>query len=143
MDWSAILWFALLILFLMVESSTVSVVSIWFAAGSLVALVAGLFGAEFWLEAVLFLGVSVLTLAALRPMLKKFITPKLVKTNVDAVIGKTGIVTAAIDNLQNVGTVKLDGMEWSARSTDGNPVEKDRVVKVDRIEGVKVFVSAE
>ena len=143
MDWSAILWFALLILFLMVESSTVSVVSIWFAAGSLVALVAGLFGAEFWLEAVLFLGVSVLTLAALRPMLKKFITPKLVKTNVDAVIGKTGIVTAAIDNLQNVGTVKLDGMEWSARSTDGNPVEKDRVVKVDRIEGVKVFVSVE
>ena len=141
MNWMAICWFFLMVVFLAMESSTVSLVSIWFAAGSLVAMIAAVLGAEVWLQVVLFVIVSMALLASLRSVVRKFITPKLVKTNVDAVIGKTGAVLESIDTVKETGRVKLSGMEWSARSTENVKIEEDTLVKVDRVEGVKVFVS--
>ena len=141
MVWAAILWFILMVVFLAMESSTVSLVSIWFAAGSLVAMIAALLGAEVWLQIILFVAVSMLLLASLRSVVKKFIAPKIVKTNVDAVIGETGTVLEAIDNLKGTGHVKLGSLEWSARSTEGTPIAEGTIVKVDRVEGVKVFVT--
>ncbi|MBO5837338.1 MAG: NfeD family protein [Oscillospiraceae bacterium] len=141
MNWDAILWFVLMIVFLWMESSTVSLISIWFAAGSLAAMIAALFEAQLWLQAVLFVAVSVALLASLRTVVKKFITPNLVKTNVDAVVGSTGIVVEAIDNIQGVGQVKLGGMQWSARSTENVKIPENTLVTVDRVEGVKVFVT--
>ena len=110
-------------------------------AGSLAALIASLFNAPLWLQGVLFLAVSCLTLALLRPLFKKYITPKIVKTNIDTVIGTTGLVTASIDNVSAKGQVKLGAMDWTARSTSGEPISEGTLVRVDRIEGVKVFVS--
>ena len=136
-----ILWLGLMVLFLLVEANTVSVVSIWFAVGALVALVTSLAGAEIWLQAVLFFVVSAGLLAALRPVVRKYFKPKLTKTNVDAVIGSQGYVTAQIDNLSGKGQVKLGAMEWTARSTDGSIISEGTLVKVDRIEGVKAFVT--
>lgn len=141
MDWTAIPWFLLMLLFFWMEATTISLVSIWFAFGALAAIIASLCGAEFWLECVIFIGVAVLALAALRPVVKKFINPKLEKTNIDAIIGTTGRVLCPIDNRKETGRVKLGGMEWSARSTDGSPIEEETIVRVDRIEGAKVFVS--
>ena len=48
---------------------------------------------------------------------------------------------ASVDNIRGTGTVKLGGIEWSARSTDGTPIEEGKIVRVDRIEGVKAFVT--
>ena len=141
MNMSAIAWFVLMIVFLLVEASTVCVVSIWFAVGALSAMIASLLGGQLWLQVVLFLVISAALLAALRPITKKYFTPKLVKTNVDAVIGTTGIVLEPIDNVHSTGRVKLSGMEWTARSTNGEPIEKDTLIRVDRVEGVKVYVS--
>lgn len=141
MNWAAIIWFVLLVLFLFAEANTVSVVSVWFAIGALTAMVTSLLGGQLWLQVVLFFVVSAGLLLALRPIIKKHFTPKLVKTNVDSVIGQKGYTTAAIDNLSATGQVKLGGMYWSARSTSGEPISEGTLVKVDRIEGVKVFVS--
>ena len=138
---SAYFWLALLILFLVVEAQAITLVSVWFAAGALAALIARLFGAELWLQATLFLGVSCITLACLRPLLRKYFKPRLTKTNIDAIIGSQGYVTSDIDNLSANGKVKLGAMEWTARSTDGQIIEEGCLVQVDRIEGVKVFVS--
>lgn len=137
----AAVWFVALAVFLFIEAQTVSVVSMWFAAGSLAAMIAALCGGELWLQVLLFLAVSIVLLACLRPLVRKYFTPKLTKTNADSLIGTTGLVTEAIDNVQSVGRVKLGGMEWSARSTNGQPIEKDSLVQVDRLEGNKVFVS--
>lgn len=137
----AAVWFVALAVFLFIEAQTVSVVSLWFAAGSLAAMIAALCGSELWLQVLLFLVVSIVLLACLRPLVRKYFTPKLTKTNADSLIGTTGLVTEAIDNVQSVGRVKLGGMEWSARSTNGQPIEKDSLVQVDRLEGNKVFVS--
>ena len=141
MKFMAIVWFVLLVGFLMLESSTVAMVSIWFAAGSLCALILSLLDAQLWLQVVVFLAVSCALLAALRPFVRKFITPKIVKTNVDSVVGSTGLVTCAIDNLQAKGQVKLGGMEWTARSASGEPIAEDTLITVLKVEGAKVIVA--
>ena len=108
-------WLALLITFIFIEASTVSLVSSWFALGALVALIASALGAELWLQVTLFFAVSGVCLVLLRPILKKYFTPKLVKTNVDSVVGSKGYVTAAVDNMSATGQVKLGAMYWTAR----------------------------
>lgn len=142
MDWTMILWFALFLIFLIVEAACpIHLVSIWFAAGALVALIASFLGAPLWLEAALLLVVSGAMLALFWPFTKKFLNPKVEKTNVEALVGTRGYVTSDIDNLTAVGQVKLGAMEWTARSTSGHPIPKGTLVKVDRIEGVRAFVS--
>ena len=75
------------------------------------------------------------------PLAKKFLNPQVTATNVDSVIGSVGRVTVDIDNVEALGQVKLGGMEWSARSTSGEPIPAGIEVRVDRVEGVKVFVT--
>jgi len=120
MNPASILWFVLLVVFLVVEAACpIHLVSLWFAAGALVAAIISLLGGQLWLQVTAFLVVSVALLAALWPVVKKFIRPKITATNVDATVGSQGYVTAQVDNLNAQGQVKLNGMEWTARSTDG------------------------
>ena len=135
------IWLILAVVFLIVEASTVTMVSLWFAIGSLAALAVALLGGSWGLQAAVALAVSAAMLAALRPMVRKHFTPKLTKTNVDAVIGSRGYVTADIDNVSATGTVKLGAMEWTARSADGSAIPAGTLVRVERIEGVKAFVT--
>lgn len=135
-----IIWLALLIVFAITEGVTVALVSIWFMGGALAALIAALCGAELWVQVVLFFTVSILLLLCLRPLSKRLIKQKKVATNADSNIGKEAVVTERIDNLQGIGAVRISGVEWSARSADGSEIEKGAVVRVLRIEGVKVCV---
>ena len=133
------LWLALFVVFLIVEAGTVALVSIWFALGALAALVSCVLGAEMWLQITVFLVVSLVLLALLWKRVRSKLTTT--KTNVDSVIGAEGYVTEAIDNLSYTGRVKLGGITWAARSTSGAGIPVGTLVKVERIEGVKVFVS--
>ena len=141
MNWAAIMWLVLLVVFLMVEAATVGMVSAWFAVGSLAAMVTALLHGPVWLQTLLFVAVSTGLLLALRPLVRKYLSPNLTATNVDSVVGSTGIVTAAIDNATAVGQVKLGAMEWTARSTSGQLIPAGTLVKVDKIEGVKAYVT--
>ena len=134
-----LLWLALFVVFLIVEAGTVALVSIWFALGALAALVSCVLGAEMWLQITVFLVVSLVLLALLWKRVRSKLTTT--KTNVDSVIGAEGYVTEAIDNLSYTGRVKLGGVTWAARSTSGAGIPVGTLVKVERIEGVKVFVS--
>ena len=141
MNWAALLWLILMVVFLAAEGATVMVISLWFAAGALVSMIASLCGADFGLQVILFFGTSIALLLSLRTLVQKFFTPKLTRTNVDAIIGTQGTVVEDINNLEAVGRVKLGAMEWAARSTDGTPVKAGTHVTVDRVEGVKLFVT--
>ena len=141
MNWAAIMWLILLVVFLLAEAATVGVVSMWFALGALAAMVTALLHGPVWLQTVLFVVVSTGLLLALRPLVRKYLSPNLTATNVDSVVGSTGIVTAAIDNVSAAGQVKLGAMEWTARSTSGQPIPVGTLVKVDRMEGVKAYVT--
>ena len=135
------IWFGLLILFGILEAVTVSVVSIWFMAGSLAAILAALCGASLPVQIVLFLAVSVALLACLRPLVRKYVSPKITATNADRVIGKTAVVTESIDNIAAQRAVKVGGVVWTARSSGGKPIAAGAQVQVDRIEGVKLYVT--
>ena len=141
MNWAVIIWLVLLILFLIVEAAcAVHLVCLWFAVGALAALIASLLQAQLWVQITVFLAVSCVLLALLRPLVRKFLNPRIVKTNVDSIIGTVGKVTQTIDNLASAGQVKLGAMEWTARSHSGDVIPEGTLVRVERIEGVKVFV---
>ena len=141
MNWEAVFWLAAMVIFILAEASTVTLVSIWFAAGSLAAIVVALTGGGLGLQVTVFLMVAIVLLASLRGAVRKHFIPRLHKTNVDSVIGTVGVVTTAVNNVAALGRVTISGMEWTARSTTGASLPEGMKVRVDRIEGVKVFVS--
>ena len=135
-----ILWLVLLIVFSAAEAVTVGLTSIWFAAGALVALIAALLGWPLWVQLTLFLAVSLLCLLAVRPLARRHLNSRAEPTNADRVIGAEAQVTEDIDNIHGKGAVIIRGMTWSARSEGGGPIAAGAMVRVLRIEGVKVFV---
>ena len=142
MDLVALIWLGLVIVFLVVEAACpFHLVSVWFAVGALAALGVESLGGALWLQIAVFLLLSCVLLAALWPLTKRYLKPRISATNLDSVIGSAGLVTAAIDNVAASGRVKLGAMEWTARSTSGAVIEVGTKIRVDRIEGVKVFVS--
>ena len=137
----AIIWLVLMVICLVVEALTVSMVTLWFAAGAVVALLLSLLHLQVWVQVVVFFVVSIALLACMRPMFRRHVAPKLTPTNVDAIVGTRAVVTAEIDNVCAAGQVKLNGMDWSARSATGEIIPAGTQVRVERVEGVKLFVT--
>ena len=134
------IWLGAMILFGITEAATVSLVSLWFVGGALAAFLCAACGAQFWLQVAVFIVVSGILLACLRPFVKKVVQPKTEPTNSDRIVGKTAPVTETVDNLAGLGAVKIDGKEWSARSANGSTIEKGEIVTIEKIEGVKAIV---
>ncbi|MBR5294340.1 MAG: NfeD family protein [Oscillospiraceae bacterium] len=141
MNWEAIFWLAAMVIFIIAEATTVTLVSIWFAVGALGAILIALLGGGLTLQVTVFLALAIVLLIFLRGAVRKHFTPRITRTNVDSVIGATGIVVTPVNNIAALGQVQINGVEWSARSTDGSHIGAGTLVKVDKIEGVKVFVS--
>ena len=136
-----IYWLVAMIVFLVLEAVSPAVITLWFAAGSLAALFISLAGGAVWLQITVFLAVSGILLAVFRPVVRRYITPNITRTNVDSVIGLMCYVTSAIDNPSAAGQVKLSGMPWTARSVTGETIPEGTLVRVEHIEGVKLFVA--
>ena len=136
-----IIWLAAMVVLALLEAATTQLVTIWFALGSLVALIASLLHAPVWLQILLFVVVSAVTLVLTRPLVRKITSNKQVHTNADRVIGKEGVVLEDIRASEAAGLVKVDGAVWSARSADDSVIPAGSQVSVERIEGVKLIVS--
>ena len=136
----SIVWVVLMVVFLVVEAATAGLTCIWFAIGSLAALIAALFDAQLWLQIVWFLVISFVTLYFTRPLVKKYVNSRSQPTNADMVIGKEALVTEDIDNVEATGAVSVGGKVWTARSADGGRLKSGAVVSVLRIEGVTLIV---
>ena len=137
-----IVWTAAIILFAVVEAMTAGLMSIWFVAGALAALVAAFVGASLTVQVVLFLVVSAAALGMTRPILRKITTAPAVPTNADRVLGEVAKVTEKVDNENSTGAVYVDGKTWSARSTDDTVLPVGCRVRVESMQGVKLLVSA-
>ena len=133
-------WLALLVVFTVVEGLTVGLTSIWFAAGALGALICALVELNLWVQLAVFILVSALCLLAVRPVLQKHLNSNVEATNADRIIGSEAIVTEEINNLRAQGAVSIGGLTWSARSQHNQTISAGTLVRVLRIEGVKVFV---
>ncbi|HIZ55515.1 MAG TPA: NfeD family protein [Firmicutes bacterium] len=135
-----IIWVVAFIIFCIVEVSTVQLVSIWFAVGSLGAFLAALFQLPFWAQLLIFVLISGVLVLITRPLAKKLLSSKRIATNADRIIGLEGVVTESIHNGRAQGRVRVDGMSWSARSIDGVDISEGAEVIIRSIEGVKVIV---
>ena len=135
-----ILWVALMVVFAIVEAATVNLVSIWFVGGALTALIVQLLGGSIWLQLALFLVTAGVLLAGLRPFVRRYVAPRRTATNADMVLGREAFVLETVDNLHGTGSLKLDGKVWTARSATDAVLPEGMLVKVVKLEGVKLYV---
>ncbi len=136
----SIFWLVLAVVMGVLEASTAQLVSIWFAVGAVGGCVTSLITDKIWIQVVVALVVTVITLIATRPLAKRVINTKKTYTNSDRNIGKTAIVIADIDNIEAKGQVKVESTVWSAKSADDSVITKDTKVVVKAIEGAKLVV---
>lgn len=135
-------WLILLVVLVTGEAITVGLTFIWFAVGAMGGLLVAVLGGAVWLQVVVFLALSALTLVLVRPAAARLLTPGLSPTNADRVLSQIALVTEEIDNIAETGQVKLFGQVWTARSENGDVIPAQTRVRILRIEGVKVFVKA-
>ena len=135
-------WIAVIIAAVVVEVVSMQLLSIWFAIGGAAALITSFFTDSIAIQAVVFIAVSAAALVIIFPAVRKSLNKKSEKTNADRYIGKLAVVTEDISNINAKGQVKVDNQIWSARSDDGEELAVGTRVKVLRIEGVKLIVSA-
>lgn len=142
MNSTSVIWLLAVVVFIAIEAVTYQLVSIWFAGGCIASLIAVLINPDLSMTAQLTICVivSAILLIATRPIVKKAVNQKAEPTNVDALIGKTAVVTETIDNIAASGAAMLDGKEWTARSADNSVIEKDSRVTVEKIDGIKLIV---
>ncbi len=134
-------WLIAVIIFLGVEISTVTLTSIWFAAGALAAMLVAMFNGNLIVQAIAFLIVAFGLLYATKPWAKKFIDTKKVNTNADRAIGEEVRVVERVSNLDQTGKAIVHGMEWTVRTENDNIIiEQGELVRVLRIAGVKLIV---
>lgn len=136
-----IIWLAVFIIALIIEALSPELVSIWFAAGALISLIVSFIpGADWWIELIIFMSISITTLFCLRPIIKKFMKRNIVNSNIDELIHKKGKMIKGCDEL-NHGEVKINGVIWTACSSDEKTsIEKDAFVEVLSIDGNKLIV---
>lgn len=138
MNW--IFWLVLVIVLNFVEIATVSLVSIWFVASGIVAMILSFFIEDTAIITTIFILLGIFLLVISRPIVNKLRSKDNEKTNLDRIIGETAIVTEDIKK-NVVGEVKVDGKRWSAVSKE--KCLKGDTVKVLKIDGVKLIVEKE
>ena len=133
-------WLGVVVLAVIVEMSTVTLVSIWFLPSALVAMILAFCGVPLWIQILVFLVLSGLFLIFIMPLSKKLFGMKHVATNADSLIGEKAVVVENINNLEACGQVKVRGQIWTARTADGSVTyEKGEILNVIAIEGVKLI----
>lgn len=135
-----IFWIVFFIAALLLEAATFALVSIWFAAGALGALITTSLGGNLTLQLIVFTLVSGILLAFTRPMLKKLFPNKFIPTNSELEVGKTAVVTEDICNETGSGRVRVGGVNWAAVSADGSKISEGTVVTVTEVRSAKLAV---
>lgn len=134
------IWLMAVIAFIVLEAVTYQMVAVWFVAGAIGGMMASLVGTSFTVQIIVFLAVSVLFLALLRPVAMKRMNNQKLRTNSDGLVGKSVLITADVSNTLERGEGKLDGKVWSVRTESGEELKAGEVAEVKRIEGVKLIV---
>ena len=134
MGYKGYFWLIVIAVCIVIEASTLGLTTIWFAIGGLIAWLMYLLGLSLQIQIVVFLLVSIACLILTRPIAVEKLKVGKAKTNLDSLIGETGVVEATINNVRSQGYVKLRGQVWSARSIDDEVIERDELVVVEEID---------
>ena len=139
-----IIWLAVFVISIIAEAVTAELVSVFFCAGSMVALIVSFIpGVSWWIEIVLFVVISGASLLGLRPLMKKFLNKEKRATNVDEMIGKKGVMLKGCDE-RNPGEIKINGVIWTAVNlVDVEEIKENEKVIIVGIDGNKLIVKKE
>ena len=136
-----IVWLALLVLMIVIEAMGPALVSIWFAAGALVSLIISFIpGVPWWVEVIVFAVVSLVAILAIRPLSKRYFKRNTIRSNVDSLVGRKGVLSEEISPF-SAGTCKINDVLWTAIcQNDKETIAKDSIVEVVAISGNKLIV---
>ena len=139
-----IVWLGIFILAVIIEATTAELVSIFFAAGSIIALIISFIpGVQWWIQLIVFVVVSGVSLLGLRPLMNKFLKKEKRDTNIDEMIGKKGLMVKGCDEL-NHGEIKVNGVIWTAINEDeSEPINENEKVVIVAVRGNKLVVRKE
>lgn len=144
MEIEIIAWLIAFIVFVVIEMLTFQLMTVWFAVGSLVAMIAAMMSLAVEVQLTCFLIISFVLLLTIRPIAGKYIKGHFTKTNVDSLVGMTAKVTSQINNREGFGAAIVRGLEWTAVSEDDDVIiPVGTLVTVVRISGVKLVVKKE
>lgn len=134
-------WIIMLAFCVAMEAVTVSLVAIWFIPAALVAMVLSFFSVPWYWQWLAFVLIGLALVLATRPICRKFLSNRKPHTNADSAVGQKCLVTEEINNRQETGEVKLNGLKWSARAeNDETVIPVGTEVEVVEIKGVKLIV---
>ena len=137
-SFASLVWLVLLIAFAVVEGMTVALVSVWFAIGAAAALLVSVFTSSWLVQFAVFLIVSAVMLVLLRKYAKSRMMPAEAPTNAALNVGKTAEVIAAVTP-EVPGRVRLDGVDWQARSDAA--LAAGQLCRVLQVEGAALVVA--
>lgn len=134
-------WIAVFVVALLAEIFTEALVSIWFCVGSLITIgLSFIPNMPFWGEIIIFVSTSLLSFFILKPIFAKFLNRNKSSTNIDAIIGKKGVMTKTI-SFFDYGEVKVNGVLWTAAKRDnGEIINEGDGVEVVGVDGNKLIV---
>lgn len=133
------IWLGISIIAIIIEIITIDLVSIWFAAGSIIALLAALLGVGETIQIALFIIITVVCAVVVRPIAKKYMRGNVERTNFDRVIGKHGLITKTI-TADNKGEVKVMSTLWLATSIDNTTINEGEYCEILAVEGAHLVV---
>ena len=128
-------------IFFVIEIITIGFLFFWLGVSALIAMVSSFFISNIVIQTTIFVIASAILILATRPLVNKFFNSDSIKTNVEAIVGKTGVVTKNIKPINSTGQIKVDGETWSAVSEDEIDIEKGTQIVVKDIKGVKAIVT--
>lgn len=139
--WMWTIWLSLFVLMLIIEALGTDLVTIWFAIGSLFALIVSLIpGVSWWIELIIFLVISLATLCLLRPLVHRYMRREIQHSNIDTIVGKKGLLIKQIDLLHQ-GEVKINDVIWTAiASKENEKISVGSIVTVLAVSGNKLIV---
>ncbi len=137
---NAYFWIAAIIIFLIIEGFTATLVSIWFSIGAFAALIAEAIGADVTGQILTFIVFSAISIIGLRKIALRKSKENKSKINLDRIVGQRIIIAETVDNSKGGGIAKINDVDWRLISEDGEIIEKAAVVSVEDIDGVKLVV---
>jgi membrane protein implicated in regulation of membrane protease activity len=132
-----VIWLVAIGVLVLIELLTYGLYFAALAVAAVVPLVLSLLGLDVWIQALGFLGASVVALFYVKPLIKRWQGEKPERmTNVLALLGKEGIVLEEVTDRS--GLIKIVGEDWSARSEEN--IEAGSKVVVEKVDGVSLIV---
>lgn len=134
-----LIWLLVAIVFAIGEIVTPTLTLIWFSIGAFILIFLSGFIDNILIQIIIFAFISITLLVVVTKWIVKKDETYEYDTNLKAILGKTGVVKKEILP-NNVGIVVVENEEWTSLSLNGETIEQGCIIRVIKIEGVKLIV---